>query len=151
ALQDHAEGRALQSRAEASAGRPRTREGADRAHARDRQGRRSRARIRREISELHRQGSDPQSRADPQRTLRMHKTAPIFVLIPPPIWGLIYELLAWVITDLVGLSPILGWILIAAGIVVAASGLITFGRAGTETNPASEKNTALVTHGPYRY
>jgi protein-S-isoprenylcysteine O-methyltransferase Ste14 len=88
----------------------------------------------------------------------MDKTAPIFARIPPPIWALLYVLLAWGLSALYGLSPlpglpqpVLGWVLIIAGIVVAVSGAVTFARAGTETNPASETNKLLVTHGPFRY
>ena len=88
----------------------------------------------------------------------MDKTAPLFARIPPPVWVLLYELLAWAISALADLQPVtalrqpvLGWLVIVAAIVLAVSAVVTFRRAGTEEIPASVTNKALVTHGPYRF
>lgn len=78
--------------------------------------------------------------------------------LPPPLWALIYLLLA------VGLSWLLGWPRMASdigvpwGVALVVLGLAgplwaanLFRRAGTEIQPTSQANKALITSGPYRY
>ncbi len=47
-----------------------------------------------------------------------------------------------------GIRPV-GWILIAAGVLLSASAIRLFRKAGTTVNPRRPVH-ALVTHGPYR-
>jgi protein-S-isoprenylcysteine O-methyltransferase Ste14 len=80
----------------------------------------------------------------------------IIVRIPPPGWALILFIASWVITRIAELPVLLrsdaAAVLIAvAGISLAVWGATTFRRAGTELNPASEANSKLITHGPFRY
>jgi protein-S-isoprenylcysteine O-methyltransferase Ste14 len=74
--------------------------------------------------------------------------------VPPPIWVLFYLLLT------AGLSWIMGWprglhsapigvALVVLGLIPAVWGRIMFLRAGTEVQPTSPGNTALVTGGPF--
>lgn len=81
---------------------------------------------------------------------------PLTVVIPPPIWALLFVLVSWLTGHLTGASasfeqPVLGWIVIAAGAAFALWGRLTFAKAGTEIRPASAKNSHLVTSGPFRF
>jgi protein-S-isoprenylcysteine O-methyltransferase Ste14 len=78
--------------------------------------------------------------------------------LPPPVWTLLYILIAYALTRLVGASPIPGLpivtlavILIVAGVALAVSAALLFRRQGTEINPTSASNRALVTSGPFRF
>jgi protein-S-isoprenylcysteine O-methyltransferase Ste14 len=78
--------------------------------------------------------------------------------LPPPVWALLYTLLAYGLTRLIGAGPLpglpivpLGIILIVAGVALAVSAALLFRREGTEINPTSASNRALVTTGPYRF
>jgi protein-S-isoprenylcysteine O-methyltransferase Ste14 len=79
--------------------------------------------------------------------------------LPPPIWTMIYLALA------AGLSWALGWpqvgrpphhelvgmAIFFAGWVVPVWAFVLFRREGTEVDPTSEANRALVVRGPYRF
>jgi protein-S-isoprenylcysteine O-methyltransferase Ste14 len=78
--------------------------------------------------------------------------------LPPPVWALSYTLNAYGLTRLVGAGPIpgppivpLAIILIVAGVALAVSAALLFRREGTEINPTSASNRALVTSGPYGF
>jgi protein-S-isoprenylcysteine O-methyltransferase Ste14 len=78
--------------------------------------------------------------------------------LPPPVWMLIYVLAAAAVSWLFGwprvpglpLAP-LGMVLVAAGCALAVWAAVLFRREGTEINPTSPSNRALVTHGPYQF
>jgi len=78
--------------------------------------------------------------------------------LPPPVWTLIYVIIA------ASLSAALGWPrppglpLVPVGVVLVVTAVIPpvwaalkFRRAGTEINPTSPTNKALVTDGPYGF
>ncbi|WP_425409751.1 methyltransferase family protein [Hyphococcus sp.] len=78
------------------------------------------------------------------------------VIIPPPVWALLFLLTAVISGRLLDLNtPLqnvwLGAVVFAIGFSISASGRIAFARAKTEVVPVSEKNSALVTGGPFRY
>jgi protein-S-isoprenylcysteine O-methyltransferase Ste14 len=80
------------------------------------------------------------------------------VRLPPPIWGLIYLLLAGAASAAFDWRDIVDLQSIAVGVVVGVIGLIfmfwavsLFRAAGTELNPTSEANKALVMKGPYAF
>ena len=77
--------------------------------------------------------------------------------LPPPVWTLIYVIIA------ASLSAALGWPrppglpLVPVGVVLVVTAVIPpvwaalkFRRAGTEINPTSPANRKLVTSGPFR-
>ena len=79
------------------------------------------------------------------------------VNLPPPIWTLIYLLVA------AGLSALAGWprapglpivwlgvVLVILGIALSVTAAGLFRRVGTELNPTSPANAKLVTSGPFR-
>jgi len=77
--------------------------------------------------------------------------------LPPPIWALIYVLIATGISCLAGWPRVPGlplvwlgglFIVIGGGLALPAAAL--FRREGTEINPVSPANRKLVTSGPYR-
>ncbi len=80
----------------------------------------------------------------------------LLVIVPPPIWALLFVLAAWFAGTALAL-PILfqhkfaGWIVFGAGFLVSASGRLAFAKAGTEVIPVSKKNSALVETGPFRF
>lgn len=79
----------------------------------------------------------------------------ILVIIPPPFWALLFYLIAWIVGRASGLEPVFrhtiaGWVVVAIGFAVAASGRLEFARFRTEVIPVSKKNSALVTSGPFR-
>jgi len=78
----------------------------------------------------------------------------ILVLIPPPLWALLFALAAWGAGTALGLAtplrhPLAGWIIFTLGFAVSASGRLAFAKAGTEVVPASKKNSSLVVTGPF--
>ena len=80
------------------------------------------------------------------------------VKLPPPIWALIYMLVALAISWLLGWPKLPGLPLPPLGIALTflpwalpACAFLMFRRAGTEIDPTSPTNRALVIDGPYRY
>ncbi|MFO7301151.1 MAG: isoprenylcysteine carboxylmethyltransferase family protein [Acidobacteriota bacterium] len=78
------------------------------------------------------------------------------VQVPPPLWALLFLVAGWLSGRLLGLpsvvrAPMIGTMLIVAGIGLSAWGRRTFDRAGTEVMPTSPVNSVLVTHGPFAY
>jgi protein-S-isoprenylcysteine O-methyltransferase Ste14 len=78
--------------------------------------------------------------------------------LPPPVWALIYLLLAAGISWLAGWptiawlhSPALGILLFGFGWVPPIWAAAGFRHAGTEFNPTSPTNSALVTSGPFQF
>jgi protein-S-isoprenylcysteine O-methyltransferase Ste14 len=80
----------------------------------------------------------------------------VLVKVPPPAWGALFLLVAW----LVGLAlPLpfglaqapLGVALVLVGLAVAVTAAIGFRRAGTEIEPASPTNRVLIVTGPFRF
>ena len=78
--------------------------------------------------------------------------------LPPPIWAAIYVLLAVGVNRLLGGPKLPGLPVVPLGISLVAIAwipslwaFILFRRAGTEINPTSTMNRALVTSGPYRF
>lgn len=79
-----------------------------------------------------------------------------WVVIPPPVWALLFVLAAWLAGMALGLPavfrhPFIGWAVFALGFVISASGRRAFAKAGTEVIPVSEKNSVLVVAGPFNY
>jgi len=77
--------------------------------------------------------------------------------LPPPIWALVYVLLAAAISWLLGWPkmpgfplPPLGIALVTVPWILPVWAIILFRREGTEVNPTSSTNRRLVTSGPYR-
>jgi len=78
--------------------------------------------------------------------------------LPPPIWTLIYVLVAVAISWLLGwpkfpglpLAP-LGIALVAVAWIPPIWAIVLFRREGTEVNPTSPANRKLVTNGPYQF
>ena len=77
--------------------------------------------------------------------------------LPPPIWALIFLGLAAIVSWALGWPRTfwpahipLGILLFLAGWILPVWAVARFRRAGTELNPASKTNKALVTEGPYR-
>jgi protein-S-isoprenylcysteine O-methyltransferase Ste14 len=80
------------------------------------------------------------------------------VKLPPPIWTLVFVLVAYglsrllsagVLPGLPALGP--GLALIIASVALAVWAALLFRRAGTEINPTSESNKTLVIAGPFRF
>jgi protein-S-isoprenylcysteine O-methyltransferase Ste14 len=83
---------------------------------------------------------------------------PITVVIPPPLWALLFLVAAWGAGWAQGLAaaawleqPVAGALLAIAGAALAIWGRQTFARAGTEVMPVSPSNKVLVTEGPFRF
>ena len=76
--------------------------------------------------------------------------------IPPPIWGIVMLLLAF-LADRLFSSPVLfrstplAVLVGALGLLVAGWGRRIFAVEETDILPASPTNKKLVTHGPFRY
>lgn len=79
--------------------------------------------------------------------------------IPPPLIALACVVAAWALTrylpgmalDLPLHIPI-ALVVIAAGVVLALSGIVTFRKAGTTVDPhAPDRATSMVDTGPYRF
>jgi protein-S-isoprenylcysteine O-methyltransferase Ste14 len=80
------------------------------------------------------------------------------VKLPPPIWALIDVLVTLVISWQLGWPELPGLPLPKLGIVLAIVpwalpvwAIVMFRRAGTEINPVSPTNRALVIEGPYQF
>ena len=78
--------------------------------------------------------------------------------LPPPIWTLIYVLVATAISWSLGWPTLLALPLAPLGIALMAVAwippvwaIVLFRRAGTEINPTLPANRRLVTSGPYHY
>jgi protein-S-isoprenylcysteine O-methyltransferase Ste14 len=78
--------------------------------------------------------------------------------LPPPIWAVIYELLAAAVSWLLGWPklpgfplPFFGILLIVFGMIAPVWAIRLFRREGTEVSPTSPTNRQLVTWGPYRF
>ena len=78
--------------------------------------------------------------------------------VPPPIWALIYVLVTLAISWLLGWPELPGLPRPCLGIALALIpwalpvwAFLMFRRAGTEIDPTSPTNRALVVDGPYRY
>ena len=77
--------------------------------------------------------------------------------LPPPIWALIYVLIAATTSWFLGWSKLPGFPLAPRGIALVAIAWILpvwaiflFRRAGTEVSPTSPTNRKLVISGPYQ-
>ena len=82
----------------------------------------------------------------------------LIIKIPPPLWALVALLAAWGADKLFDWTAIaivksvpLGIALMLGGFGVAIWGRLTFAKVGAEILPASETNSTLVDHGPFRY
>jgi protein-S-isoprenylcysteine O-methyltransferase Ste14 len=80
------------------------------------------------------------------------------VKLPPPVWALIYLLIAGAISwwlawpRMPGFPlPPLGIALVTIPWILPVWAIIIFRRAGTEVSPTSAVNRELVTEGPYRF
>ncbi len=80
------------------------------------------------------------------------------LIFPPPIWTLIYILIATAISGALGWPKVPGLPLPPLGIVLVILAFVPpvwaaslFHRAGTEIKPTSPTNQALVTDGPYQW
>ena|SRR5207248_832171 len=78
--------------------------------------------------------------------------------LPPPIWALIYLLIAGAVSWLYPWRVLgdvrvlwLGAVLIVLGFALAFSAASLFRRKGTELIPTSETNKLLVIQGPFRF
>lgn len=78
--------------------------------------------------------------------------------LPPPVWALVYLLVAAAISHFSGWPRVPGLpivslaiALVVLGTALSASSAVMFRRAGTELNPTSETNRKLVTSGPFGF
>jgi protein-S-isoprenylcysteine O-methyltransferase Ste14 len=78
--------------------------------------------------------------------------------LPPPIWTAIYLLATAAVSWALGWPKVpplppapLGIALVAVAFIPPVWAMLEFRRAGTEINPTSPSNRALVIDGPYRY
>jgi protein-S-isoprenylcysteine O-methyltransferase Ste14 len=79
--------------------------------------------------------------------------------IPPPIWLLLFASLMWVLDRWAPIAALLepplnraGWILVATGAAIIATGMLQFRRAHTTVNPlAPAKASALVSTGIFGF
>src|SRR5690242_17649082 len=79
--------------------------------------------------------------------------------LPPPVWGLIYIVIATIVSVLypwraaiIDLRVLwLGIVAILAGFALAFSAATLFRRRGTDINPISQSNKLLVVDGPFRF
>lgn len=78
--------------------------------------------------------------------------------LPPPVWALIYVLVAAAISWLAGWPTIpwlhslpLGVALVVLGLAPPVWAATLFRREGTEINPTSPTNRKLVTTGPFQF
>jgi len=78
--------------------------------------------------------------------------------LPPPIWTLVYVIIATALSFVAGWPRLpglrmisLGIVLIVIGIVLAVTAAMLFRRENTEINPTSATNRKLVTSGPFRF
>jgi protein-S-isoprenylcysteine O-methyltransferase Ste14 len=78
--------------------------------------------------------------------------------VPPPLWALVYVLLALAISwqldwpKMPGFPlPLLGIVLVSVAWILPVWAIILFRREGTEVMPTSPTNRKLITIGPYRF
>jgi protein-S-isoprenylcysteine O-methyltransferase Ste14 len=78
--------------------------------------------------------------------------------LPPPIWVLLYLIIARAVSwlfpwrELLDLQIVwLGVALVAIGVALSVWAFLLFRREGTEINPTSEMNKSLVVRGPFRF
>jgi len=78
--------------------------------------------------------------------------------LPPPIWALVYVLIAAAISWFFGRSKVPGLPLVSLGILLVAISwilpvwaIVLFRREGTEVEPTSPTNRKLITSGPYQF
>ena len=79
--------------------------------------------------------------------------------IPPPIWLLLFASLMWVLDRVAPIAALLeppvnraGWILVAAGAAIIATGMLQFRQARTTFNPHTPaKSSSLVSSGVFGY
>ena len=78
--------------------------------------------------------------------------------LPPPIWALIYLIIAGVVSwfwpwrTIVDLRIVwLGIALVVIGFAISVWAFSLFRREGTEIDPTSETNKSLVIRGPFRF
>jgi protein-S-isoprenylcysteine O-methyltransferase Ste14 len=89
----------------------------------------------------------------PQPAAKPSPTAPLLARVPPPIWALIYLLVAIGIDESRLLpfawlyEPTLGTLFILGGLGSAVTAVIQFRKAGTAARPDARINAALVTDG----
>ena len=90
--------------------------------------------------------------------VRLSQRGSTMLKLPPPIWTLIYLLvgatLSWWLgwPTLPGLPiPLLGIALVVIAFIAPVWAFVLFRREGTEIEPTSPTNRALVTSGPYRF
>ena len=81
---------------------------------------------------------------------------PEMVRIPPPIWTLLFLMIAggasYAMPPSVNLRVLpLGIVLVVSGIALAVSAFVRFRSEGTEIDPVSVSNKSLVINGPYRF
>src|SRR5436190_21710651 len=77
---------------------------------------------------------------------------------PPPVWALVYVLIATAISYIAGWPTLpglhvvsIGIVLVVVGIALAIAAAMLFRREDTELNPTSATNRKLVTSGPFRF
>jgi protein-S-isoprenylcysteine O-methyltransferase Ste14 len=82
--------------------------------------------------------------------------ASIMLKLPPPVWALVYVLIAAAISWSLGWPKLPGLPLVPLGIALFAVAwilpvwaVVLFRREGTEVNPTSPANRKLITSGPY--
>jgi protein-S-isoprenylcysteine O-methyltransferase Ste14 len=80
------------------------------------------------------------------------------VRFPPPVWALVYVLVGLAVSWLLGWPRMPGFPLTVPGIALTLLpwllpiwAIVAFRREGTEINPTSPTNRALIVEGPYRY
>lgn len=79
------------------------------------------------------------------------------VVVPPPVWGAIFLVIAWLIGLALPPAPAvltqlpLGIVLVVVGLAIGAPAALAFRRAGTEIQPTSPSNRVLVVTGPFRF
>ena len=76
--------------------------------------------------------------------------------LPPPIWALVDVLIAYAVSRVAGWpgglhSGPIGLTLLVLGCVPSLWAVLLFRRAGTEIQPTSPANKALITSGAYRF
>jgi protein-S-isoprenylcysteine O-methyltransferase Ste14 len=78
--------------------------------------------------------------------------------LPPPVWALAYVLVALAISRQLGWPkvpglplPTLGFVLALIPWILPVWAVAVFRREGTEINPTTPTNRALIVDGPYRY
>jgi protein-S-isoprenylcysteine O-methyltransferase Ste14 len=78
----------------------------------------------------------------------------LIVVIPTPIWAALIPAALYFVSALLGWQSgpqfgAAGTAVIALGLAFSAWGVLTFRGVGTEVQPSSPTNKALVTYGPY--